>query len=68
MKPADFVGTGSMGAGIPKWGFPPGPPPPTMGFGAMGTPATPSTPNPHGYVPSFVAPPSLPVIAKPASS
>ena len=72
MKHTDFVsnvpvGTGSMSAGIPKWGFPPGPPT-TMGFGAMGTPATPSTPNPQGYVPSFVAPATLPVITKPTSS
>ena len=72
MKPTDFmsnvpVGTGSMSAGIPKWGFPPGPPT-TMGFGTMGTPATPSTPNPQGYVPSFVAPATLPVISKPTSS
>ena len=72
MNPTDFtsnvpVGTGSMSAGIPKWGFPPGPPT-TLGFGAMGTPATPSTPNPPGYVPSFVAPATLPVISKPASS
>ena len=76
MKHTDFtssvpVGTGSMGAGpthIPVWGFPPGPPP-TMGFGAMGTPATPTTPNnPQGYAPSFVAPATLPVITKPTSS
>ena len=43
MKPSDFmsnvpVGTGSMGAGIPQWGFPPRPPT-TMGYGAMGTPS-----------------------------
>ena len=76
MKPTDFmsnvpVGTGSMGAGpahIPLWGFPPGPPLTTMGFGTMGTPATPSTPNPQGHVPSFVAPATLPVISKPTSS
>ena len=75
MKHTDFVsnvpvGTGSMGAGtppIPSRGFPPGPPM-GMGYGAMGTPATPSTPNPPGYVPSFVAPATLPVITKPASS
>ena len=70
MKPSDFasnvpVGTGSMGAGIPQWGFPPRAPT-TMGYGAMGTPATPSTPNPPGYVPSFVAPANLPVLSKSA--
>ena len=75
MKPTDFmsnvpVGTGSMGAGtppIPSRGFPPGPPT-GMGYGAMGTPATPSTPNPPGYVPSFTAPTTLPVISKPTAS
>ena len=72
MKPTDFMptGTGSMGAGtppIPSRGFPPVPPT-TMGFGAMGTPATPSTPNPSGYVPSYVAPSTLPVISKPPAS
>ena len=71
MKPTDFMptGTGSMGAGtppIPSRGFPPVPP--TMGYGAMGTPSTPSTPNPPGYVPSFVAPPGLPVLSKPSST
>jgi len=70
MKPSDFasnvpVGTGSMGAGIPQWGFPPRAPT-TMGYGAMGSPATPSTPNPPGYVPSFVAPANLPVLSKSA--
>ena len=71
MKPSDFgshvpVGTGSMGAGtppIPSQGFPPRPPM-GMGYGAMGTPATPSNPNPPGYVPSYVAPSTLPVLPK----
>ena len=56
-----------MGAGtppIPKFGFPPGPPM-GMGYGAMGTPGTPMTPShPPGYVPSFTAPPTLPVLPK----
>ena len=72
MKPSDFgsnvpVGTGSMGAGtppIPKFGFPPGPPT-GLGYGAMGTPGTPMTPShPPGYVPSFTAPATLPVLPK----
>ena len=69
MKPSDFgpVGTGSMGAGtppIPPQGFPPRPPM-GMGYGAMGTPGTPMTPShPPGYVPSFTAPATLPVLPK----
>ena len=69
MKPSDFgpVGTGSMGAGtppIPPQGFPPRPPM-RMGYGAMGTPGTPMTPShPPGYVPSFTAPATLPVLAQ----
>ena len=72
MKPSDFmsnapVGTGSMGAGtppIPPQGFPPRPPA-GLGYGAMGAPGTPMTPShPPGYVPSFTAPATLPVLPK----
>ena len=60
---------------IPSQGFPPRPPmgmgygalgtPATpAGYGALGTPATPSTPPPPGYVPSFTAPATLPVLPK----
>ena len=72
MKPTDFmtnasVGTGSMSSGtppIPTTGFPPGPPT-GLGYGAMGAPGTPMTPShPPGYVPSFTAPATLPVIPK----
>ena len=60
---------------IPSQNFPPRPPmgmgygalgtPATpAGYGAIGTPATPSTPPPPGYVPSFTAPATLPVLPK----
>ena len=73
------VGTGSGTPPIPPTGFPPGPPT-GFGYGAMpsmgtpgatmnpgapmnpGTPMTPS--HPPGYVPSFTAPASLPVLPK----
>ena len=80
LKPTDFkVGTTPGTPPIPPTGFPPGPPT-DFGYGAMpsmgtpgatlnpgasmnpGTPMTPS--HPPGYVPSFTAPASLPVLPK----
>ena len=73
------VGTGSGTPPIPPTGFPPGPPT-GFGYGAMpsmgtpgatmnpGAPVNPGTPmtpsHPPGYVPSFTAPASLPVLPK----
>ena len=74
VKPTDFkVGTTPGTPPIPPTGFPPAPPTgfgygamPSMGTpGATMNPGTPMTPShPRGYVPSFTAPASLPVLPK----